>query len=367
MLAEWLPTIAFVVTATTFFLVGQAVTFRLRTQALGDPQVFAIRHDQPGVLTKTLALLIPDLAMGRAEGLDRDLSRAGYYRPHARIEFLAARNLLVVCAFGAWLFAVWLLRDRGPTIVSRTLLVGLFGIVGLYIAPRLILAARGSKRVQSILEGLPDALDMIKICVDGGLPIEESLNRVAPRVRDAHPELAAELDIVQRQASLGAVGKGLSGFADRVDEPDVHALVEVVQRAEIAGSDVGSAMSSYAENIRENLRLRAERLGNMMSIKLLFPIMFCLAPAAYLLLLAPAAVELRQFMIREKQPGGALDVSSAQRNIRRPITGGQPYSAAEQAQLALERDALRQRATPRTGNIGGPPAPRTAPVRTLGN
>jgi tight adherence protein C len=371
MLAAWLPTIAFAFTATVVFLVGQVVTSRFRTQALGDPDLFAVRNDQPSALVKTLALLIPDLALGRAEGLDRDLGRAGFYRPHARIEFLAARNLMLLCGFGVWILAFVILADRGPVILSRVLLAGIFGIGGLYIIPRLFLVMRGSQRVQKILEGLPDALDIIKMCVDGGLPIEESLDRVTPRIRDVHPELAAEFDIVQRQASLGAVGQGLSSFADRVDEPDLHALVEVVQRAELAGADVGSAMSDYATNIRENLRLRAERLGNLMSVKLLFPIMFCLAPAAYMLLLAPAVVELRQFMITENQPGGALDISSAQNSIRRPITGAQPYSATEQAQIAEQRSALQQRANTQrpatTGNIGGPPAPRTAPQTNLGS
>lgn len=293
------------------------------------------RESDPGLLTKLFARLIPDLAGGRGARLDRDLLRAGYYRPHARLEFLAARNLLVLCGAAIVAIAYYVGYDLGPLVRAQILFGGLFAVGWLYVIPRFYLTAAGSRRVQRILDGLPDALDIVTMCVSSGLPLHASLERVKGRIRDVHPELAAELDIMHKQVALGATDVALRDFANRIDEPDVQALADVVTHAERVGADVGAVISDYSDNIRQGIRQRAEQRGNMMSIKLLFPIMLCLAPAAYLLLLTPAVVELRQFLIREHQPGGALDVSAASQVVRRPITAGN-YEAASPAAPAIQ-------------------------------
>jgi len=324
MWTDLLPIVVFIFLAVLVFALGQAFFGRRRREVPTGDRVLDRERRRPNFLVRALAAIIPDLGFGRTQGLDRDLRRAGLYRPYARIEFLATRNLLVLAGIAIAAAAYVIVGNIGPTIVAQLLLITLFLIGWLYVIPRLYLVSVGSARVQRILDGLPDALDMITMCVSAGLPFQEAVRRVKEQIRAPHPELAGELDIIERQATMGATEQALRDFAERIDEPDVYALAEVVAHAEHVGADVGAVMSDYSDNIREGIRHRAEQRGNTMSLRLLFPIMLCLAPAAYIVLVTPSVVELRQFLIRENEPGGAFDLSGAQRAVERGITPARP-------------------------------------------
>ena len=317
MLTILLPTLVFAATALLVFALGM-ILLRGGDQSEPTREALSLRSANPGWATSALSWG-STVENERSRRLDRDLKRAGFYRPHARAEFLAARNLLVVLGLAAVIIFYLMVEDAGRRVQSQVALVGMILVGWLFVAPRLYLTWLGNQRVARILAGLPDALDIVTMGVAAGLSFHDALQRVKTRLRDQYPELAAELDIVERQVSMGATTHAMHAFADRMDEPDVYAFTEVVTYAERTGADMGVVLRDYSDNIRTGIRHRAERQGNMMSVKLLFPIMLCLAPAAYLLLLSPAVVELRQFLIRENQPGGALDISNAQRVVRARI------------------------------------------------
>ncbi len=265
-----------------------------------------------------LARIIPDLSTGRTSGLNRDLIRAGLYHRAARAEFLMTRNLLVLSALVFTLWWMWASSEDGPSEVSRALLVGLFIVSWTFVTPRLLLQWQGARRIRNILAGLPDVLDVLTMCVAGGLSLGAALQRTAQQLSSVHPELARELDIVRRQMSTGSVEQAMRQFAERIDEPDLTALSEMIVQAERIGSDVAGVIREYSDNIRRTFRQQLEARGNRMSVQLLFPVMFCLTPAAYLVLVTPSIVEMRQFLIRENEPGGALDTTNSRSRVSNP-------------------------------------------------
>lgn len=270
----------------------------------------AARNGRPrtsvfGPLTGVLSQILPTSRTLRAS-LDRELKRGGYYAPNAVEQFLAIRNTLVV----GWLLvvaaAIAAAYDPNNDYTGPILIVGAAATVLLYGVPRLWLQSAASRRVQRIQRGLPDALDMITMCLTGGMPLQPALERVGGEISAVHPDLGRELEIIRRQADAHTLQHALSQFADRIDVAEIKSLAALVTQTERLGTNVGAALRDYSDSIRRNFRQRAEERGNKNSIKMLLPVTLCLAPPVYILLLAPAVLELRDFIVRENQPGGIL-------------------------------------------------------------
>ena len=147
------------------------------------------------------------------------------------------------------------------------------------------------------------------MCVTGGLSLESALERVARQFDQTHPDLAVELCFVHRQAQLGSMGQALRQFATRIDTLDVKSLTSVVSHAERLGTDVAAALYGYADGIRRRHRQRAEERANKTGIRMLFPIIFCLAPSVFLLLWGPALLQMSDFFRVERGTEGVLSQS----------------------------------------------------------
>ena len=262
-----------------------------------------------GPLTAALAGILPCSAPTRQK-LTRFLHHAGHYHRQALAEFLALRNTLVV----GWVLlaatALVVITNPGDQKSIPILVGGLIVAIMLYTLPRLFLEVMGHNRVQRIEESLPDALDMATMCMSGGVPLQSALMRVSDEMQSIHPDLAFELRVVGRQMEAGSLDTAVRQFAGRIDAPEVQSLAAILGQTERQGSGVAAAFELFADNVRLNRRQRSEEAGNKTAIKLLFPLVFCLAPPVYLMLLGPAVVELSDFVKRERAPGGALAASS---------------------------------------------------------
>jgi len=128
-------------------------------------------------------------------------------------------------------------------------------------------------------------------------------------VKSTHPDLAVELGIVGHHMQMGPLDGAIRQFAKRNDTPDVQSLAAMIRQTETQGGSVATAFEEFADNVRLARRQRAEEKGNKMAIKMLFPLVFCLAPPVYLMLLTPAVIELSEFVNRENGVGGALSAS----------------------------------------------------------
>ena len=275
------------------------------------PEVAQIGSRRPlafGGLTEALAGVFP-ISEKKQESLRKELVAAGYYHRQALAEFLSIRNAAAI----AWLVftgcAVVLLADPNENLTSQILIVA--GVVfGCLIAiPRIVLSSQAESRRSRIRDALPDALDMINMIVTGGLTLRPAIQRVQRELRHAHPDMACELSLIDLQAEAGSLDHALRQFAARVNIPDVTVLATMVRHAEHLGGSVSTAFREFSDGIRRTRRQLAEERGNKASVKLLFPTVLCLTPPIYILLLGPAAIEMKNFIQKENNPGGVLNQS----------------------------------------------------------
>jgi tight adherence protein C len=244
-------------------------------------------------------------------------------------------------------------EDVPPKLIAMAFVVMAF----IYGVPRVVLSSQAENRCRRIKHSLPDSLDMITMMVTGGLPLRDAIQRVARELHRIYPDIACELRMVEVQTDTGSLELALRQFSKRLDIPDVTALASLVQQTERIGGQVAGAFREFADSIRRSRRQQAEERGNTASIKLLFPIVFFLAPPIYVLLLGPAVIEMKNFMQNQGRPGGALSqdpgatLRTAQQNQRRGVNGGNNGNATSSEAPSLNSE------TPAPAS-GSPPTER---------
>jgi len=302
-----LVTIAtFLLVCFVIFLLGDAIAAgRKKNSKLGDQSSKYYSLAKVGPFRRAMAGVIPQSAQEISK-IELDLKRAGYYRSTALVEYLATRNVLIVLVLiSAGIGCV--LADPGTSMPEIILVSGVLVAGSGYGLPRIVLHNQATRRVNRIQKGLPDALDLVMMCLTGGVPLRTALHRVTEEVRFSHPDIAVEFDIIRRHADANSMADALKQFAKRIDAPDVNTLSLMISQTERLGTNVSTALIDFADGIRRKYRQRAEEHSSKTSIKLLFPVIFCMAPPIYILFFGPAVIELRNFLIREHQPGGILE------------------------------------------------------------
>jgi tight adherence protein C len=214
---------------------------------------------------------------------------AGYYSGQALAVFLGVKLLLMV---GPALIGVGLgLLEIVP--LQDGLIYGAFcGVVGM-IGPSFWLDRMKAGRQVSFRRALPDALDVLVICLEGGLSLPAALRRVSGELRTAHPLLASELNIVQREIQLGqSPGDALLHFADRSDLEEIRSLALVITQSERFGASLVKALRIHAETLRTKRLHDAEEAASKAAVKILFPTLLCIFPGLFLVILGPAAIQM---------------------------------------------------------------------------
>jgi len=246
-------------------------------------------------LTDTLAGQLPQFQSDNGP-LDQDLRRAGYYKPSARAEYLALRNALVILAILTTGTVAVLIGPEHQIWALRAVAIGL-GVAALcWAIPRLVLRARGRRRMERIRRGLPDALDMITMCLTGGLSLQDSMSHVSHELYSAHPDLAIELLIVREQADMTTLDIAFRQFALRVDAPEIVAMSALIAQGQRLGTDVVHSIREFADSMRLKRRQAGDERTNAATVKMLFPLILCMLPAVFILLWGPAAVKLWNFL-----------------------------------------------------------------------
>ncbi len=309
---------AFLGVSLVIFVLGRMLIGGKRNRA--EEAIGSRRPLVLGPLTEPFAGIFP-VREAKRQQLKRDLVRAGYYHRKALAEYLGFRNAAVV----AWAIfiataVVAAVEPNSPEMQKLLMLGGAVTLL-IYSLPRIVLSSQANSRSRRINHALPDALDMITMTMSGGIPLQRAVERVGQELRSTHRDLACELKIMHYQAETGSMEQALKEFAERVDVPEVTALSALVRQAERLGGNVAGAFRDFADSVRRTRRQRAEEQGNKSSVKLLFPVVLCLAPPIYILLLGPAAMELKNFVNRENQPGGVLSPTTSQINAVNPNSG----------------------------------------------
>jgi tight adherence protein C len=222
--------------------------------------------------------------------LRQRLLHAGIYDPRGPAVFFLTRTVLAV-AFGfAAFFVVPMLGFQGKA--SFWVLVMLGAMLG-YLAPSFYLDKLiGAKRVEH-RSGFPDFMDLLVVCADAGLAMEASLDRVARELGDSYPSLAANIHMANLEIRAGrTMTEALEHLGDRLGLEEARSFSTLIQQSDELGSSIGDALRVYSDDMRHKRLSRAEEKAYALPAKLTVPMMVCIFPTLFVVILLPVIVRL---------------------------------------------------------------------------
>jgi len=262
----------------------------LRARALASrPET---REERPPFFAEILATIGGFLPTGESsESLRSGLERAGIRAQRAELVFLGTKVALAFTFGIGWVAVNYALAHP---IGSTLLQGGIAAAVGFYL-PTIWLYVKGESRKMQIQTALPDALDLLVVCMEAGLGLNAGLERVGQEVSIASPALSDELLLSNQEIRTGlARSDALRRFARRTGVEDVYALTAMLIQADKLGTSIAQSLRAHAESMRTKRKQRAEQSARKAGIKLAFPLVFMIFPALLIVILGPAVIQLMQ-------------------------------------------------------------------------
>lgn len=170
----------------------------------------------------------------------------------------------------------------------------LFGsaVIGFYL-PNFVLRFKVKRRQRDIFESFPDSLDLIMVCVEAGLGLDAAILRVVEEMRTARPAMAEEYELLTLELRAGLPReKALRNLAARTGVEDVSMLVAMLIQADRFGTSVADSLRVHSDMLRTKRHMLAEERAAKIGTKILFPLIFCIFPSLFVVLLGPAAIQV---------------------------------------------------------------------------
>ncbi|MGN1275124.1 MAG: type II secretion system F family protein, partial [Thermoguttaceae bacterium] len=261
-----------------------------RSKQKSEDDEFVEENGIFGSLTPGLANVIPENEKENRE-FRQLLRQAGFYSFSARNSIYAARLVLFLLP----IFIGMYMGVLFPDLMLQYTCIGLFVGTGLSIIPRLYVYWVRKKRIEHIRAGIPDTMDMFAMCASGGMTMNESLEHIADQIYE-YPELSQELCILRRQIELGSLEQAIKDLMERVNIPEMRQFSYLLLRSSQLGNQSNTALIEQADHLRAMRRHHAMAQANKTPTKLVFPLMFCFAPGALILMLSPSLMTIYDFM-----------------------------------------------------------------------
>ena len=209
------------------------------------------------------------------------LARAGYQSPTAVVVYGAA-SLLTPIAFV--LLAFLFMGLSGWPVAIFVAAIG-------YLLPGLFLMRKIDQRKKQIQNGLPDALDLMIVCVEAGCGLDQAIVKASDELDITYPALTEELRMITTEVRAGKPRlEAFKNFAARTKVEDVQSLVALLVQTDKFGTSIAQALRTHAETSRIKRRQRAEERAAKIGVKLVFPLVFFLFPPLYVVILGPAII-----------------------------------------------------------------------------
>lgn len=218
-------------------------------------------------------------------------ANAGLRTAPAPMVYFGAKTLLTFLLPGL-LLAV--LLASGSAVQSRPLMFGALALATIgYYLPNLALAQLIKRRQRELFEAFPDALDLMRVCVQAGLGLDAAIERVGREMALESPALSDEFHLVSLELRAGASrAEALRNLALRVAVPDVDALVAMLVQADRFGTSVSESLRVHSDALRSRRRFIAEEAAAKLPVKLVFPLVLCIFPALLAVLLGPSMISI---------------------------------------------------------------------------
>ena len=221
--------------------------------------------------------------------LQQKLTYAGFRNREAIVIFFGIRLGLALLLFA--LIAT-------PLIMTPHLMLG-FAACGIgYVMPGMALGRLAKRRQHRIRLGLPDALDLLVVSVEAGLGLDQAIQRVGAELAFAHPDLCDELRLINFELRAGkARAEALHNLGERTGVDDVTSLVAMLVQTDKFGTSVAQSLRVHSETVRTKRRQRAEEAAAKTGVKMVFPLVFCIFPAIWVVTIGPAAIKFIQVLM----------------------------------------------------------------------
>jgi tight adherence protein C len=226
-----------------------------------------------------------------SERLGQNLTRAGFHAKNAPEVYLGVKILLLMV--GALATAVIMVPTPLPTLFKALAIVGAGGILS--FIPNIVVAMQRSARSSEVRRHLPDATDLLEICVCAGMGLDMAWNVVAEEVRPVSTVLADEMALTNLEIQLNAPRPvAMRHMADRTGAPELLSLVAVLIQSERFGTSIADALRMFATSLRDERSQRAEESAEKMSVKLILPMVLFIFPVAFIVMVGPVAIKLSE-------------------------------------------------------------------------
>lgn len=243
------------------------------------------------------------LADTKPEGLRAKMIAAGYSSPYAPRWYTLIR-LVMTLTLPAILIGFSLTADEPPSLFKLYIYGALSALMGLYL-PSVWIAARADRRKQQIINGFPDALDLMLVCVEAGLGLEAAFDRVGREMSISHPLVSNMLGGVVLELRAGrSRDEALRRMADRIQVDEIRSFSTLLIQSDKLGSSIGKALRIYTGEMREKRRLRAEEKAHRLPVLLSIPLVVCMLPVMIGVLMLPAAIRVARVLFPVLSGGG---------------------------------------------------------------
>ena len=177
-----------------------------------------------------------------------------------------------------------------------TNMIGFFAMLAAFIGVRLpdrVLEHVRQRRIKRLRNGLPDALDLLVVCVESGLGLAPAIERVARELEFSHPDLGQELSLVNAEMRAGVERPvALRNLANRSGVDDINGLVGLLVQTIRFGTSVAEALRVYSEEFRDKRMQKAEEQAAKIGTKMIFPLVLCLFPSFFIVAIGPAVLRI---------------------------------------------------------------------------
>jgi tight adherence protein C len=243
------------------------------------------------------------------ESVKRSLTRLGKYAPTSSAEMGKLKSRLMAAGYrnaealpvfiglrlGCGLLAFGIMST--PLFGKPNVLYALAAAALGYLLPAMALGRMAKKRQHRIRLALADALDLLVVSVEAGLGLDQALQRVGDELAFAHKDLSDELRLVNLELRAGkARPDALRNLADRTGVDDLSSLAAMLIQTDKFGTSVAQSLRVYSETLRTKRRQRAEEAAAKTGVKMVFPLVFCIFPAIWVVTIGPAAIKFVQVL-----------------------------------------------------------------------
>ncbi len=295
----------FAVVAAAAYFTAQMVTARQLTRrrlleegprvAGGTPMMGSLRTNQVESAWLKLVNSVEksglSLVDSKDEALRHKLAAAGFTGSYAPRVYTLVRLVLVI-GLPIVVFLLFWVSGSSPSLVKLYVSLVIAAALGLYL-PNIFVRAKADRRQRDLINGFPDALDLMLVCVEAGLGLEAAFSRVGMEMTTSHPRLAEQFGAVVLELRAGRSHEdALRRMADRAGADEIRAFGTLLIQSTKLGSSIAQTLRTYASEMREKRRMRAEEKAHRLPVLISVPLVGCMLPVMIGVLMLPAAIRV---------------------------------------------------------------------------